>query len=595
MSGTVKLRQPVVAVLGHVDHGKTTILDKIRRTTVQKKEAGGITQHIGATEIPTEVVEEISHPLAELFPVKLQIPGLLFIDTPGHEAFTNLRKRGGSIADIAVLVVDINQGFQPQTREAVEILKTYKVPFIVVANKVDAMTGWMSNEGEPITKSMKQQRGDVLQDLDSKIYQIVASLSEFGFDSDRYDRVTDLTKQVVIIPASGKTGEGIPEILLYIAGLTQKYLEKRLEINENASGKGSILEVKEELGIGITLTTIIYDGIVKRGDRIVFGAKRGPKETRIRALLKPKPMDEIRDPRDRFRNVNEVSAASGLKIAAPDVEDALPGSPLIVVRTEEERKKAIDQIKKEISSISFETDDVGLIVKADTLGSLEALVKILGDHNIPVKKAEIGNVSKKDVMEASVIRQKDRYVGLVVAFNVGLEPGVEEEASRVEVPIIQESVVYRILEGYQRWKDEERDREKREKLSKLVLPGKFEVLEGYVFRRSDPAIVGAKVLGGVIKQKFPLMREDGRSVGTIKGIQKDKKAVDEAHEGDELAVAIQGPLVGRHIFEGDVLYSDIPKGQIRELLKNKHLLPKSYIEVLQEIIEIKQKCSKDEE
>ncbi len=591
----MKIRQPIVTVLGHVDHGKTTILDRIRRTSVQRKEAGGITQHIGATEVPIDVIERISKPLAKMFPVQFKIPGLLFIDTPGHEAFTNLRKRGGSIADIAVLVVDVNQGFQPQTREAIEILKTYKVPFIVAANKVDAITGWQSKEDEPITLALKRQRQDVLQDLDMKIYQIVASLAEYGFDSERYDRVTDFTKQVVIIPTSGKTGEGIPELLLYIAGLAQKYLEKRLEIDENAPGKGVILEVKEEIGIGTTLTTIIYDGVIRRGDHIVFGTKNGPKETRIRALLKPKPLDEIRDPRDKFRGVDEVHAAAGIKIAAPDIDDALPGSPILVVRSEDDRKMALEKVRKELESISFETDEIGLIVKADTLGSLEALVRILKEHGYPVKKAEIGNVSKKDVIEADVVRQKDRYLGVIIAFNVGLEPGVEEEAFRLNVPIIKEQVVYRILERYEQWREEEREREKREKLSKLVLPGKFQILDGYVFRRSDPAIVGVRVLAGVIKPKYPVMREDGRPVGTIRGMQKDKRSVDEAHEGDELAVAIQGPLVGRHIFEGDILYTDVPSEHIRILLKNRHLIPESYVELLQEIMEVKRKRGEEEE
>ena len=589
------MRQPIVTVLGHVDHGKTTILDKIRQTSVQKKEAGGITQHIGATEIPTEVIENISKNLAKILPVRLEIPGLLFIDTPGHEAFTNLRKRGGSIADIAILVVDVNQGFQPQTREAIEILKTYKVPFIVAANKVDAITGWQSVEGESITESLKRQRQDVLQDLDLKIYKIVASISEYGFDSERYDRVSDFTKQVVIVPTSGKTGEGIPELLLYIAGLAQKYLEKRLEIDENAPGRGTILEVKEETGIGTTLTTVLYDGVIRRGQRIVFGTKNGPKETKIRALLKPKPLDEIRDPRDKFKTVEEAHAAAGLKIAAPDIDDALPGSPVLVVGSEKERKEAREQIRGEMASISFETDEAGMVVKADTLGSLEALVKILRDHGNPIKKAEIGNVSKKDVMEASVVRQKDRYAGIIIAFNVGLEPGVEEEAFRLNVPIIKERVVYRILEKYREWKEEEREREKREKLSKLILPGKLKVLEGYVFRRSDPAIVGVRVLAGAIKQKYPLMREDGKPVGTLKGMQKDKKSVDEAKGGDEVAAAIQGPLVGRHIFEGDVLYTDVPEGHIRELMRNRHLIPESYIELLQEIAEVKRRRGREEE
>jgi len=590
----MKIRQPIVTVLGHVDHGKTTMLDKIRKTSVQRKEAGGITQHIGATEVPIEVIAEISKPLAKMFPVQFKIPGLLFIDTPGHEAFTNLRKRGGSIADIAVLVIDINQGVQPQTKEAIEILKTYRVPFIVAANKVDAITGWNSVENAPISESLKRQRPDVLAELDTKIYQLVGQLAEFGFDSDRFDRVTDVTKQVLIIPTSGRTGEGIPELLLYLAGLSQKYLEKRLEIDENAPGKGVVLEIKEETGVGTTLTTIVYDGVMRRGDTIVFGTKNGPKTTRIRALLKPKPLDEIRTPRDKFRSVEEVHAAAGVKIAAPDIEDAIPGAPVLVVRSKEDEEKAKEVVKRELASISFETDEIGLIVKADTLGSLEALVGILRAHGYPVKKAEIGNVSKHDVVEADVVRQRDRYLGVIIAFNVALEPGVDGEAARLNVPIIQEQVIYRIMERYEQWREEEREREKKEKLSKLILPGKFQILEGYVFRRSDPAIVGVKVLGGVLRAKWPVMREDGKVIGTIKGMQKDKKSVEEAHAGDELAVAIQGPLVGRHVFEGDVIYTAVPSEHAREILRNKHLVPDEYVEVLQEIIEIKRKAGGEE-
>ncbi len=590
----MKIRQPIVTVLGHVDHGKTTMLDKIRKTSVQRKEAGGITQHIGATEVPIEVIAEISKPLAKMFPVQFKIPGLLFIDTPGHEAFTNLRKRGGSIADIAVLVIDVNQGVQPQTKEAIEILKTYRVPFIVAANKVDAITGWNSTENAPISESLKKQRPDVLAELDAKIYQLVGQLAEFGFDSDRFDRVTDVTKQVLIIPTSGRTGEGIPELLLYLAGLSQKYLEKRLEIDENAPGKGVVLEIKEETGVGTTLTTIVYDGVMRRGDTVVFGTKNGPKTTRIRALLKPKPLDEIRTPRDKFRSVEEVHAAAGVKIAAPDIDDAIPGAPVLVVRSKEDEEQAKEIVRKELASISLETVEIGLIVKADTLGSLEALVGILRAHGYPVKKAEIGNVSKHDVVEADVVRQRDRYLGVIIAFNVALEPGVEEEAARLNVPIIQEQVIYRIMERYEQWREEEREREKREKLSKLVLPGKFQILEGYVFRRSDPAIVGVKVLGGVIRAKWPVMREDGKVIGTIKGMQKDKKSVEEAHAGDELAVAIQGPLVGRHVFEGDVLYTAVPGEHAREILRNRHLVPDEYVEVLQEIIEIRRRAGEEE-
>ncbi len=584
------IRQPIITVLGHVDHGKTTILDRIRRTSVQKREAGGITQHIGATEVPIDVIKRIAAPILQRLPVTFKIPGLLFIDTPGHEAFTNLRKRGGSIADLAVLVVDVTQGFQPQTYEAIDILKAFKVPFVVAANKIDLLPGWRPQEDAPFLETIKNQDLEVQTLLDQKVYEIVAQLASLGFSAERFDRVKDFTREILIIPVSGKTGEGIPELLLYLAGLAQKYLERRLQTSEGP-GKGVILEVKEEIGLGTTLTVILYDGVIRRGDIIAFGALDGVRETKVRALLKPKPLDEIRDPRDKFTPVEEVRAAAGIKIAAPNLDGAIPGSPLFVV-TPENRGEIVDKIKEELGQIAFESDELGVIVKADTLGSLEALVSLLRKRGYPVRKAEIGNVSKKDVMEAYAVRQKDRYLGAIIAFNVDVDEEAEKEAFARGVAIIKENVIYRILDEYERWREEEREREKKEKLSKLILPGKIQILPGYVFRRSNPAIVGVKVLAGVIKPKYPLMREDGRNVGEIKSIQREKKSLEEAKEGDEVAVAISGPMVGRHIFEGDILYVDVPREHAKELLRLSHLVPSSYIDLLKEIGDIKKRSEK---
>jgi len=220
----LSIRQPIVSVLGHVDHGKTTLLDKIRGTAIAKKEAGGITQHIGATEIPLEVIKEICGPILDKLGGKLTIPGLLFIDTPGHEAFTNLRKRGGSIADLAVLVIDVNEGFRPQTIESLNILRSYKVPFVVAANKIDRIRGWNSREMRPISESIRKQKEWVVQELDKKIYELVGSLSRMGFSAERFDRIRDFTREVCIVPVSALTGEGIPELLAIISGLAQKYL-----------------------------------------------------------------------------------------------------------------------------------------------------------------------------------------------------------------------------------------------------------------------------------------------------------------------------------------------------------------------------------
>src|SRR3989338_4471984 len=280
------LRQPIIVAMGNVDAGKTQLLDTIRGTAIVDSEPGKITQSIGCSQIPIDVVKKISGTLLQKAKIEIRIPGFLIIDSPGHAAFTNLRKRGGNLADIAILVVEINEGIKLQTIECIEILKTYKTPFILAANKIDLISGWKSSQGSLIENINKQQE-NVKNLLDKKIYELVGKLSEFGFDSERFDRVEDYTKQIAIVPTSAKTGEGIAELLMVLAGLAQKYLEKCLKCDVAGNAKGTILEVKEEKGLGITLDTIIYDGSLKVNDYLVIGGIDGPIVVKIRALLEP--------------------------------------------------------------------------------------------------------------------------------------------------------------------------------------------------------------------------------------------------------------------------------------------------------------------
>ena len=310
------LRTPIVCVMGHVDHGKTSLLDKIRGTSVVNKEAGAITQHIGATEVPLLTVQTLCK---GMLGGNMVVPGLLFIDTPGHHAFTTLRSRGGALADLAVVVIDINEGFQPQTIEAIKILKQFKTPFVIAANKIDRIHGWTPHPNEPFGQTFKAQPDYVQTALDKKIYEIVGRLDEIGFSSDRYDRVRDFTTNVGIVPLSAKTGEGIPDLLMVLIGLAQRFLEESLKFHVTGPGIGTILEVKEERGLGFTIDTIIYDGVIKVGDTIVIGGREQPFVTKVRALLKPKPNREIRM-EERFDHVHRVTAASGVKILAPDLE-----------------------------------------------------------------------------------------------------------------------------------------------------------------------------------------------------------------------------------------------------------------------------------
>ncbi|MEO2241313.1 MAG: translation initiation factor IF-2 [Euryarchaeota archaeon] len=584
------IRQPIISVLGHVDHGKTTLLDKIRGTAVAAKEAGGITQHIGASEIPLDVIQEICGPLLEQLDVELTIPGLLFIDTPGHEAFTNLRRRGGALADIAILVIDIMEGVMPQTEEALRILRRYKTPFVVAANKVDRVPGWQPHEDTPFLESFQKQSPEVQKRVEEKIYELIGQLHQHGFQAERFDRVRDFTRTVAIVPTSGITGEGIPELLMVVTGLAQRFLEEQLKIEVSGPGKAAILEVKKEPGLGHTVDAILYDGIIRTGDRIVIGHPEEPIVTRVRSLLKPKPMDEMRDPSDRFRKVDEVSAAAGVKISAPELDRAIAGTPLRVVGDDEDVEKVVEEVQQEVEEVTIETDKDGIIIKADTLGTLEAVVGEFKEKEVPIRRADVGDITKEDVIEAHAVAEKDPRLGVIVGFNVGITEEAEELAEEYDVDIIIDDVIYELVEKYEEMVEKRIERERRRRLDELVRPGKVKVLPGYIFRQSKPAIVGVRVLGGVIKPGYPLMREDGRELGRIKQIQSHGEPQEEAKRGEEVAISIEGPIVGRHFEEGDILYTDVPSEHARLMFEEFwDLLTEDEREVLEEIAEIKRR------
>ncbi len=577
------VRQPIVSVLGHVDHGKTSLLDFVRGSTVAARESGAITQHIGATEVPIDAIYQICGPL--LKEKKFSLPGLLFIDTPGHHAFTTLRTRGGSLADLAILIVDITEGFKPQTYESLNILKQYKTPFIIAANKIDAISGWQKQK-EPLAKMrINSQRVNVKTFFEERIYEMIGAISEHKLNADLYYNIGDFRKTIGIVPLSAKTGEGIPELLMVLVGLAQRFLEDKLHI-ESGPGKGSVLEVKEEVGLGKTIDAIIYNGTLRNDDRIVIGTTAEPVITRIKALLKPRPLDEIRDPRERFDNVSEVHAACGIKISSPDIENVVPGAPIRVATDD------LDAVIKEIrdqTKIDFELDEQGILVKADTIGSLEALIKESQEKGIKIRKAEIGNVSKRDIIEADATG--DPLNKLIFAFNVKILPEAKEELAQSDITIFHEDVIYTIMEKYDEWIALKKAQLEQERRKEYIHPGMIKFLPEYVFRVSHPAVIGVRVLGGRIKTGMRLMKDDGRVIGSIKGMQSENKPVDEAIQGQEVAISIEGVTVGRQIKGEDVLYTDIPESDAKQL-KQMDILNVDEKDVLNKIFEIKRKDNK---
>ncbi|MDY6817243.1 MAG: translation initiation factor IF-2 [Halobacteriales archaeon] len=578
------LRTPIVAVLGHVDHGKTTLLDAVRGSAVSEGEAGSITQHIGATAVPLDVISGIAGSLVD--PDDFDLPGLLFIDTPGHHSFTTLRARGGALADIAILVVDVNDGFQPQTEEAIDILRDTQTPFVVAANKVDTVPGWNPNEGTPIQQTYDQQSERVRNDLDDRLYSIIGELSDNDFTSDMYWRVQNFQNTIGVVPVSAVTQEGIPDLLTVLMGLSQRYLKGEMSVDVGGPGKGTVLEVTEERGFGTTLDVVLYDGTIRADDTIVVGGTNDPIVTDVRALLKPQPLEEIRV-ESRFEKVDEVAAAAGIKVAAPDLDDAMAGAPVRVVR-DQSLESVLEAVRAELAELEVQTGEEGIVVKADTLGSLEAIANALQEAEVPIMRAEVGDIAARDIAVASTADDPKHQV--ILGFNVETLGDAARQAEEEEVTIFENDVIYQLVEEYEEFIHQIEESQQETILENISRPCRFRLLPDHVFRQNNPAVVGVEILGGTLRTNMPVAAfENGGSPtrhGTVKGIQDQGEDIDEARAGDRVSVAIDGPTVGRQINEGDTLWVDLPEKHAKILEQElREELPSDERETLKQYLE----------
>jgi len=566
-SGSKIIRAPIACILGHIDHGKTSLLDYIRGTVVQQREAAGITQHIGASYFPTDDIKAFLQKSKKEFAEKeIKLPGILVIDTPGHAAFLNLRKRGGAVADIAILVVDVTAGTMPITWESVRILKERKTPFVIAANKIDRISGWKSKQDADFLDSYNSQKPHVKEFLDEKILQIMGNFLEEGFKGiDRYDKIKDFTQKIAIVPTSAKTGEGISTLLMVLMGLVQQYLTQNLKFSEGPA-KGVVLEVKKQKGQGVTLDVLIYDGIIHKGDDFIVGGLDKPIKSKVRALLRPKPLDEIRDPRQKFDSEEMVSAAAGIKILAPNIDDVVAGSPFKAIGKGSDEASVYKAIEDEVQSIRIKTDKAGVVLKADTLGSLEALENHFSNNDVKISIADVGPIKKEDVMNANIVKHIDPYSAAVLGFGVDILPEAKEQATIDNIRIFTNDVIYRLLEDYIEYRDTRKAQDTAKGLSELILPAKLKMFPDYIFRNSDPAVFGVRVEAGTLYPKVPLITSEGIKARRVHQIQDKGQTLDKAGKDAEVAISIRGIEIGRDIGKDETLYVSIPESHVRQLM-----------------------------
>ena len=578
-------RQPIVSVLGHVDHGKTSVLDLVRslgserQASVMDREAGGITQHIGATEVPAKILNETCAELMQGRPFKS--PGLLFIDTPGHHSFASLRNRGGALADIAILVVDIMEGLQPQTIESINILKQTKTPFVIAGNKIDRIHGWRCQKDRSFLASLQDQRQDVVDLFQQRYWKLVGQVSEHGINLERYDQIKDFRQSFPLVPMSAKEGEGLQDLLTVTVGLAERFLEDRLT-DTLGPAEGTILEMKDEIGMGKTIDVILHRGSLNVSDTITVVSADGPFDVRIKGLKRARGMSEMRDAGDRWESVDTIHAAAGGKIIAQGLEKALAGTTIRLSSEE-----AWEEARKE-TQVSVELDEEGIVIKADTIGGLEALAFELKKIEVPIRRATVGPVNKRDLMTAEAASSPLNQI--ILGFSIEPNNEVRSLVNQGEdsVTWIGGDIIYHIIDQFEEWKEERKTAIDAATRENLIYPGKLLYLENHTFRNKGPAIVGMRVLGGRVHLGQRLMKVDGTAVGQIRSLRsRASDELKEAKQGEEVAVAIMGPTVGRHIEELEQFYVDIPESHVPRLAKVE--LTELEKEILEEIIKLHRK------
>lgn len=546
-SDFVGYRSPIIVIMGHVDTGKTKLLDKIRRTNVQEGEAGGITQQIGATFFPDIALNEQTKKVDPEFDI--EVPGMMVIDTPGHESFNNLRMRGSSLCDMAIVVIDVMHGLEPQTVESLDMLRKRRCPFIIALNKIDVCYQWSSKTYTPIRESLDRQEQFVRDEFQQRFDNVKLQLNERGLNVALYWENEDPRSTVSIVPTSALTGEGVPDLLFQLINLSQTNLASKIEIKERL--ECTVIEVKNIEGLGTTIDVVLVNGTLNEGDQIVIAGLAGPIVTTIRALLTPQPMKEMRV-KNEYVHHPKISTSMGVKICAPGLDDAVAGSPLLIVGPNDDLEEMKDDVCDGFDSVlnEFEKQPEGVYVKASTLGSLEALINFLQEMKIPVFDVGIGEVHKKDVKRASIMREKKRpEFALILCFDVKVNSEAINQAKTDDVQIMTADIIYHLFDKFKAHMEKHQESLKTENKKVAVFPVVLQIDKQYIFHRGDPFIFGCNVVGGQLRTGTPICVPDKENlvIGHVGSIQKDKKDVQIARRGDTVCVKIEQNTAQKHI------------------------------------------------
>ncbi|RKP24453.1 P-loop containing nucleoside triphosphate hydrolase protein, partial [Syncephalis pseudoplumigaleata] len=578
------LRSPICCILGHVDTGKTKLLDKIRQTNVQEGEAGGITQQIGATYFPIDAVKQKTECLPEELKFEYKLPGLLVIDTPGHESFTNLRSRGSSLCNIAILVVDIVHGLEPQTLESLRLLRDRKTPFIVALNKIDRVYDWKPIPNNAFRDSLSKQKRHAQQEFDDRAKKVIVEFAEQGLNACLYYENKNLGRNVSLVPTSAITGEGVPDLLNLLVQLTQTRMNDKLMYLSEL--ECTVLEVKVIEGLGTTIDVVLSNGVLNEGDRIVVCGLNGPIATNVRALLTPQPLRELRV-KSAYVHHKTIKAAMGVKICAPDLEKAIAGSRLLVVGPDDDEEELMDEVMSDLQTLlsSVDKSGRGVCVQASTIGSLEALLEFLRVSKIPVSGINIGPGYKRDIIRCSTMLERAKEFAVMLCFDVKVDKEAQELADELGVRVFTADIIYHLFDQFTAYNKEIMEQRRKDQAPEAVFPCVLRIVPGCVFNKRDPIVLGVDVVEGSLRPGTPICvvntdpetkAKEIITLGKVTSIEQNHKSVDLVKKGQAaagVAVKIECPvyetpkMVGRHFTEQNELYSKISRQSI-DILKD---------------------------
>lgn len=576
------LRCPISVIMGHVDTGKTKLLDKIRKTNVQGGEAGGITQQIGATYFEQSTLIKQTTKLNETEKFDITVPGMLVIDTPGHESFSNLRSRGSSLCDVAILVVDLMHGLEQQTIESLNMLRKRGTPFVVALNKVDRCYDWQVCPDAPIRDALKVQPDGTISEFRSRSESAKLQLAEQGVNSNIYWEMGDDDWEnsdfVPLVPTSAISGEGVQDVLLLLCQMAQRKLWNQLMWHANL--QCTVLEVKQIDGLGMTVDVLVVNGYLREGDKAVFCTLNGPVVAEIRGLLTPPPSREMRI-KSEYIHHKEVKGALGVKLIGNGLEKVMAGTPVLTIQEGDEEEDIKAEVMSDLTSLrkKLSVDKLGVMVQASTLGALEALLQFLREDTqppIPVSAVGIGAIHKRDVTKISIMNEKGKSeYATILAFDVDISPEARTHAQEMGVRIFTAEIIYHLFDQFTRFMENLREQRRQEAAAVAVFPSIIKILPQHVFNQKDPIILGVEVVEGILKVGTPLCipQLGGLHIGKVTSIECNGKEQETATKGASIAVRIvneTNPTLtyGRQFDSAHCLYSTLSRQSIDALKEN---------------------------